>query len=65
VTGAVCAGLGRWIAEHGIDVAAGILKFDIGQGKRADIAAGAGERNPWRRMHLAALIDHLRNVHGI
>ena len=39
----------------------GVLEFDIGDREGADVAAGAGERNPGRRMSLAALVDHLRN----
>jgi hypothetical protein len=59
--GEVLVVLRRSRAEDIVDVAPGVLELDIGHREGADVAAGAGERNPWRRMDLAALIDHLRH----
>jgi hypothetical protein len=59
--GDVLVVLSRGRTEDIVDIAGGVLELDIGHREGADIAAGAGKWHPGRRMHLAALIDHLRD----
>lgn len=61
--GAVCSGFlsfRRTRAKNRVDVARDAFELDIGRGEAANVTAGAGERNPWRRSNLALLVDHLR-----
>src|SRR5262249_1906326 len=56
--------LRRVRAEHDADVCGQCLELHIRDGVRAEIAARAGERHPWRRRRHAFFIDHDRLAVG-